>query len=102
MALQNPFAAAEIGELYRRGRPYHHARSLARVRTIVGATPVACALDVACGTGLSTIALAEHAARVVGLDISPEMMRAAPGQPNVSYALGRAESLPFCAGSFDA
>jgi SAM-dependent methyltransferase len=102
MTPQNPFAAAEIGELYRRGRPYHHARSLARVRTIVGPAPVDCGLDVACGTGLSTIALAEHAETVVGLDISPEMMRSAPGHPKVSYALGRAEALPFTAGTFDA
>jgi SAM-dependent methyltransferase len=99
---ENPFAAAAIGEVYQRGRPYHHPRSLARVRAIVGAAPVECALDVACGTGLSTIALAEHADHVVGLDISPEMMRAAPEHQHVGYALGPAEHLPFASGSFDA
>jgi ubiquinone/menaquinone biosynthesis C-methylase UbiE len=98
----NPFAAAQIGELYRTGRPYHHPRSLARISAIVGTAPVACALDVACGTGLSTIALAEHAAYVVGLDVSPEMMGAAPARPGVGYALGRAEALPFAGGCFDA
>jgi ubiquinone/menaquinone biosynthesis C-methylase UbiE len=98
----NPFAAAEVGELYRRGRPYHHPRSLARVQSLIGAAPVARAIDVACGTGLSTVALADLAADVVGLDISPEMMRAAPDGPRTSYALGRAEALPFRAGSFDA
>jgi ubiquinone/menaquinone biosynthesis C-methylase UbiE len=98
----NPFAAAQIGEVYRRGRPYHHPRSLARIRAVVGGAPVECALDVACGTGLSTIALADHAASVVGLDLSPAMMRAAPVHPGVGYALGRAEALPFGAGCFDA
>lgn len=98
----NPFAAAAIGDVYRRGRPYHHPRSLARVRAIVGDAPVASALDVACGTGLSTVALADQARSVIGLDVSPEMMRAAPAHPNVAYGLGRAEALPFPAGSFDA
>jgi SAM-dependent methyltransferase len=98
----NPFASARIGEVYRTGRPYHHPRSLGRIRAIVGAAPVACALDVACGTGLSTVALAEFAERVVGLDLSPEMMRAAPAHPGVDYALGRAEALPFGVSCFDA
>jgi len=98
----NPFAAAEIGELYHRGRPYHHPRSLAHVRAIVGDAPVARALDIACGTGLSTVALAANAERVVGLDISREMVRAARAEPAVTYALGRAEALPFAARSFDA
>ena len=102
MTPDNPFAAAQIGEVYRTGRPYHHPRSLARIRSIVGSAPIACALDVACGTGLSTIALAEHAARVVGLDVSPEMMASAPDHPRVAYALGRAEDLPFAAGCIDA
>ena len=98
----NPFAAAEVGELYRRGRPYHHPRSLARVRAVVGTEAVVHALDVACGTGMSTVALAEHAALVVGLDISPEMMRVAPTAPNIAYILGSAEQLPFIDGAFDA
>jgi ubiquinone/menaquinone biosynthesis C-methylase UbiE len=42
------------------------------------------------------------AGSVVGLDVSPEMMRVAPAAPNVTYMLGRAEHLPFAAGSFDA
>ncbi len=99
----NPFAAREVGELYRQGRPYHHPRSLARVLAIVGADAgVERALDVACGTGMSTIALAEHAGSVAGLDISPEMLRAASPAPNVTYMLARAERLPFVDGALDA
>jgi ubiquinone/menaquinone biosynthesis C-methylase UbiE len=98
----NPFAAAEIGELYRTGRPYHHPRSLERIRAIVGTAPVACALDVACGTGMSTIALAEQATFVIGLDVSPEMIGAAPAHRRVGYVLGRAETLPFSVACFDA
>lgn len=99
----NPFAASAVGLLYQRGRPYHHARSLSRLLGVVGTdAKLETALDVACGTGMSTIALAKLAATVVGLDISPEMMRVAPTAPNVTYMLGRAEQLPFDAGAFDA
>jgi ubiquinone/menaquinone biosynthesis C-methylase UbiE len=100
----NPFAAAGVGALYDHGRPYHHPRTLARVRELVGdaGAPVGRGLDVACGTGLSTVALAEIADSVVGLDLSPEMMRAAPSKANVHYLLGRAEHLPFAARVFDA
>jgi len=98
----NPFAAREVGEVYRRGRPYHHPRTLARVLGLVGDSEIGRALDVACGTGMSTIALGAFAPMVVGLDLSPEMMNLAPAAPNVAYALGGAEALPFDAGTFDA
>ena len=105
-APDNPFAAVDVGALYQRGRPYHHPRSLARVRTVVaaaGCEPApARALDVACGTGMSTVALAAVAGVVVGLDISPEMMRVAPQVANVTYMLGRAEHLPFADDAVDA
>ncbi|HVJ95740.1 MAG TPA: class I SAM-dependent methyltransferase [Acidimicrobiia bacterium] len=102
MGPENPFAANAVGELYARGRPYHHPRSLARIRTLVGDAPCAEALDVACGTGMSTVALSEHAARVVGLDASPEMMRVAPTGAGRHYLLGNAERLPFPDATFDA
>jgi ubiquinone/menaquinone biosynthesis C-methylase UbiE len=104
----NPFAAAEVGALYKQGRPYHHRRTLARLRALLakadGGTEVDVdrAIDVACGTGLSTLALAEFARTVVGYDISPEMMRVAPRTSNIGYVLGRAEQLGFDAGAFDA
>ena len=98
----NPFLAAGVGALYAHGRPYHHPRSLARVRAFTGDDPVGYGLDVACGTGMSTIALAAFAAHVVGLDVSPEMMRVAPPEANVGYMLGRAEQLPFAAATLDA
>ncbi|HEY5170562.1 MAG TPA: class I SAM-dependent methyltransferase [Acidimicrobiia bacterium] len=114
----NPFAAAEVGALYARGRPYHHPRSLARLRALLAQSQapadaradvdadvdadVERALDVACGTGMSTVALADFAGVVAGVDISPEMMRVAPAAPNVTYMLGRAERLPFVDSAFDA
>ena len=98
----NPFAAADVGAVYARGRPYHHPRSLAHVFAAAGATRVDRALDVACGTGMSTRALAERAMTVVGVDVSREMLRAAPPVARASYLLGSAEHLPLPAGSIDA
>ena len=102
IVVDNPFAAAGIGEHYDRGRPYHHARTLERVLTMVGDGPVGTALDVACGTGMSTVALAGHADAAVGVDVSPEMLRSARRAPGVRYLLGGAERLPFRAATFEA
>jgi ubiquinone/menaquinone biosynthesis C-methylase UbiE len=98
----NPFAASDAGAVYARGRPFHHPRSLARIRTLVGDEPIGYALDVACGTGMSTVALAEHAVHAIGLDASPEMLTAARRDAPVSYLLGNAERLPFPPDTVDA
>jgi len=89
--------------LYARGRPFHHPRSLARIRAVVGDAPLTRALDVACGTGMSTVALAEHAPVVVGVDASPEMLRGArPRVDGMSYMLANAERLPIADHAIDA
>lgn len=100
--VSNPFAAPDVGVLYDRGRPFHHPRSLERVFAMVGTEAVDCALDIACGTGMSTVALAAHASNVVGVDLSREMLRAARRATDVSYLLGGAERMPFVPGAFGA
>ncbi len=102
MTPENPFAAHDVGVLYTRGRPFHHPRSLARIRAIVGDAPLTRALDVACGTGMSTTALAEHAPLAVGIDVSPEMLRAARPARGAAFMLASAERLPFADRSLDA
>ena len=102
MTPENPFAATDVGLLYAKGRPFHHPRSLARLRAIVGDAPLTRALDVACGTGMSTIALAEHAPVAIGIDVSPEMLRAAPPTEGATFMLASAERLPFASASLDA
>jgi SAM-dependent methyltransferase len=99
---ENPFAATDVGTLYARGRPFHHPRSLARIRALVGEQPVARALDVACGTGMSTVALGAHASLVVGVDASPEMLRAARPASGISFMLASAEQLPVESDTVDA
>jgi SAM-dependent methyltransferase len=60
------------------------------------------ALDVACGTGMSTAALAQHATTVVGVDVSMEMLSSARRTPGTSLLLAHAEHLPFADDTFDA
>ena len=100
--VDNPFAAPGIGVHYDRGRPFHHPRSLERVREIAGRAEIGRALDIACGTGMSTVALAAHASVVVGVDVSAEMLRSARRADGVEYLLGSAERMPFVAGTFGA
>ena len=98
----NPFVASGIGVQYARGRPYHHPRALARARTMLGVERADRALDVACGTGMSTVALREVANVVVGVDRSPDMLGIAATATGVAVVRGAAERLPFPDATFDA
>ncbi len=60
-------------------------------------------LDIGCGTGSLTVALAERGARVWGVDQSSEMLaeaRRRPG-PRVAFKRASAEALPFKDGWFE-
>jgi len=60
-------------------------------------------LDVACGTGTSTAALAKRGAEVVGIDFSAGMIAEARRRhPALEFATGDAQALPFGDGGFDA
>lgn len=64
-------------------------------------------LDLACGTGDLTKALAQRGWQVTGLDISAEMMevgkeKCAALDPRPAFVLGSAEAIPFPDSSFDA
>lgn len=65
-------------------------------------------LDVACGPGIITAALAETAGTVVGIDVTPEMLQKARqrcsglSRTNVDFVQGDAARLPFASGAFDA
>jgi SAM-dependent methyltransferase len=64
-------------------------------------------LDVACGPGVVTAALAPGAASVVAFDATEQMLEKArsrcakAGLANVDFKCGDAENLPFTAGQFD-
>ncbi len=96
------FSHADAAERYARGRPRFHALVVGKVAAFLGLRePVPAALDVACGTGLSSVVLREIASRVVGTDSSAEMMARAPRIGGVEYVEALAENLPFADGSFD-
>jgi ubiquinone/menaquinone biosynthesis C-methylase UbiE len=69
--------------------------------------PVETALDVGTGTGSAALLIADHfpEARVVGVDIAPEMVararQKARDRPNLSFEQGDASALPFAGASFD-
>jgi SAM-dependent methyltransferase len=98
---KNYFSHATAAERYARGRPDLHPAIVRRICEVTGRARFASALDVGCGTGLSTRAIARVADRVVGIDSSPEMLGQATGGPGISYQQARAESLPFADRSFD-
>lgn len=84
------------------------AEVLENIRAAIAPTKTITILDVGCGPGIVSAALAPHAREVVAFDITPEMLEKArqrcreAGVRNVRFELGRAEQLPFPDGSFDA
>jgi ubiquinone/menaquinone biosynthesis C-methylase UbiE len=90
------------GERYARARPYIHPTAVARFRSFAHvAAPLSRALDVACGTGQSTVLLTEIAERVTGIDPSADMLRHALKHPRVEYVQSVAERTPFSDGQFN-
>jgi ubiquinone/menaquinone biosynthesis C-methylase UbiE len=91
---------AESG-LHRRGD------SLETVRALAAATPADLALDIGTGTGFTAFALAGDGARVLAVDLTPEML--AEGrrlaaemelEAKLNWLLTAAERLPFPDGAF--
>lgn len=89
-------------ERYAKGRPYFQPQVITRAREflkIQGRIPRA--LDVACGTGLSSLALKEIAHRIAACDVAHEMLSVATSDPRIDYLMARAEETPFAAACFD-
>jgi ubiquinone/menaquinone biosynthesis C-methylase UbiE len=73
----------------------------------VAATPGAAVLDMGCGAGHASFAVAPHAGAVVAYDIAPQMLATVAsaavdrGLSNIRTQQGAAEKLPFDDASFD-
>ena len=81
---------------------FFHPLVIGRVKEYLGLTArVSSALDIGCGTGLSSAALSEIAENVTAVDISEGMLSFAPKADRVSYAVTNAEVLPFAGGQFE-
>ena len=80
-------------------RPAIHQQMLGSVRLDRQAER---ALDVGCGAGLSTVALASLARQVTGLEpVAVMLTHWRSVAPRARFVVGRAERLPFAAESFD-
>ncbi len=81
---------------------------VARLVDAIGAAAGGRILDVACGPGIVTSALAARAREVVALDLTPQMLAKArercakAGHTNIAFQEGLATALPFADESFDA
>jgi ubiquinone/menaquinone biosynthesis C-methylase UbiE len=88
--------------------PFHtDPQVLARVVELAQPNEDSSALDIATGSGHTAFALAPHVRSVIGIDITPEMLReaealkAARSIDNVVFRTGDVHRLPFDDGSFD-
>jgi SAM-dependent methyltransferase len=93
--VRNPFDSDPAARRYASARLYYHrsALDLAREQREMG--PVKLALDVGCGTGLSTRAVSDLAEHVVAVDASAAMLRAAVRHERVGYLVAVAERIPL-------
>ena len=90
----NFFIYKSVAERYAKHRPYFHPLVIAKIKTHLNlGQPVPLAVDVGCGAGQSTLALKEIAGRVIGMDLSIDMLRAASNKPGIQYIQAPAERL---------
>lgn len=94
-------------DVYARMRQTTDERGLDALVAIGRPEPTTRALDVACGPGFLTLALAKRCAEVTGLDATEAFLSLARaeagtrGLTNVRFESGDAEQLPFADGQFD-
>jgi SAM-dependent methyltransferase len=99
--LPNYFTSAEVAARYTKVRPFFHDEVADRLRAFAGVHRFRSALDVGCGSGQSSVALAAIADRVIAVDASQGMLSHAAVRPNIVYQLGFAEQLNFAPAEFD-
>jgi len=98
----NYFQPKSVAERYAIGRPYFHEGTIYKIKDFLRLDDkVETALDIACGTGLSTKALLQIAKKVYGTDTSAEMLALASEKEHIHYQLAVAEAQPFEDNSFD-
>ncbi len=90
----NPFDSEGAARRYATGRRFYHDTALDLAFARLGRVSAGLAIDIGCGTGLSTQALCERADQVIAADISAAMLREAIGQPGTLYVVAGAERIP--------
>lgn len=98
----NYFEQKKVAKRYAKGRPNFHAITIEKIRTELNLkNKTDKALDIACGTGLSTNALLKIATTVFGTDASIEMLNNAIAKDKINYSNSIAEKQPFSDNEFD-
>jgi ubiquinone/menaquinone biosynthesis C-methylase UbiE len=98
---------APVAANYARAKFHTSSERLREVVDLAQPKPTDLALDVATGTGNTALALAPFVTRVVGVDLTTEMLDQARrvtserGVTNAEWVLGDACRLPFADGTFD-
>ena len=95
----NPFAAIAVG--YAKHRPPVHGQILRRALADWPAA-IGCAVDIGCGSGISTHALAEFAQERIGVEPAEPMVEAARAvDPQARFLVGPADAIPLPDGTAD-
>lgn len=98
----NYFEPKTVAERYSKGRPDFHSNTIKHIKDYLRLDKkINNALDIACGTGLSTKALLEIATNVYGTDTSQAMLNFALQSHKIYYSVASAEQQPFSDNSFD-
>ena len=98
----NYFSSKIAAKRYSKGRPDFHSNTIRHIKNYLHLDKkLNKALDIACGTGLSTRALLEIATNVYGTDTSQAMLDVAAQSDKIQYALAPAEQQPFGDDAFD-
>jgi len=100
-SLTRHFLSGDAAARYLRGRPFVHPVIVERIQRITERERFGAVLDVGCGTGQSSRAVAAVATEVIGVDLSAEMLGFARREGPIPYLRGRAEALPVASGAFE-
>lgn len=92
----NYFSLNTAAERYAKGRPDFHSQSVKHIKNFLKIdNKLDKALDIACGTGLSSKALLAIATNIYGTDSSQAMIDFAIQKDTISYQIAEAERQPF-------
>ena len=98
----NYFRPKTAAQRYSKGRPDFHSNTIKHIKDYLRLDKkLDKALDIACGTGLSTKALLEIATTVFGTDVSQEMLNLALESEKINYSIASAEQQAFADNTFD-
>jgi len=88
------FKCTSQAKNYAKFRPQYPSRLYEKILSSIESSSSRLALDVGCGTGQATVALASYFDKVLGVDPSEAQLENAVPHPKVSYQVGDATHLP--------